>query len=220
MLVSPAEPAQFKSLGKSSPLPEKYGVDFLMLGTPVGIAGIQRKTITDLLASVFDGRLQRELSQMASLDIGMLLLEGVPQWTTEGYLLAPQTWTIKQHIGLLWSIQLAGYWYISTQSPAETYETIKSFESWLAKDNHSGLKRRHIPTRDVWGTKDNTGWQSHLLQSFPGIGPAQADAIIEKFGGLPLRWTVDDLDLQQVKGIGVKKAEQLWKCLNNAGYLT
>jgi DNA uptake protein ComE-like DNA-binding protein len=49
----------------------------------------------------------------------------------------------------------------------------------------------------------------HLLQGFKGIGPVQAAAIYDHFGGVPLVWTAGLLDLVEIPGIGTKRAEAL-----------
>jgi ERCC4-type nuclease len=55
----------------------------------------------------------------------------------------------------------------------------------------------------------NREWALHLLQGFRGIGPVQAAAIYDHFGGVPFVWDVGVFDLMDVPGIGEKRAEQL-----------
>ena len=80
------------------------------------------------------------------------------------------------------------------------------------KPNHSSLDRRPKAV-GTWGKADSREFASHVLQSFPGIGSDLAKRIYDRFG-LPLKWTVDVMDLQQLEGIGPKKAMTIWAALN------
>jgi Holliday junction resolvasome RuvABC DNA-binding subunit len=75
------------------------------------------------------------------------------------------------------------------------------------------LTSRSAASPDEWGTVGNREWAIHLLQGFKGIGPVQAAAIYDWFEGVPIRWDVDMLDLVEVPGIGVKRAEAMINAL-------
>lgn len=215
MLVSPTEPQIFQSLGKTSLVPEEYGVDFMFSSEVFGLVGIQRKEIRDFVASVKDGRLSKELGQMKRLGLSLLVLEGRPQWTNDGLLTqTPTQWRMSQHLGTLWSVQLSGCWIATTTSAQETCTLISAFMRWTAKPRHIALESRPGPASDEWGKVGNREWALHLLQGFRGIGPIQAAAIYDHFGGVPFMWGVGVLDLMDVPGIGEKRAEQLIGALN------
>lgn len=215
MLVSPTEPRLFQSLGKTSLVPEQYGVDFLFASTEFGLCGIQRKELKDFVASVKDGRLAKEIGQMKRLGLAMLVLEGRPSWTNDGLLTSTSTqWRITQHLGTLWSVQLSGCWVATTTSAQETCTLISAFTRWTAKPRHTALESRHGPTSDEWGKVGNREWALHLLQGFRGIGPVQAAAIYDYFGGVPLMWSVGVVDLMEVPGIGETRAERLMEAVN------
>ena len=61
----------------------------------------------------------------------------------------------------------------------------------------------------AWGTPDSRDFQVHLLTGFPGVGPELAERIIDHFGGVPWTWKITVEELQQVAGIGKRKAEQI-----------
>jgi ERCC4-type nuclease len=210
MLVSPTEPAILRTLGKTSLVPEQYGVDFMFPSTEFGLVGIQRKELSDFVASVKDGRLAKEIGQMKRLGLAMLVLEGKPRWTNDGLLTSISTqWRMSQHLGTLWSVQLSGCWLATTTSVQETSTLISAFTRWTAKPRHIALESRPGPTSDEWGKVGNREWALHLLQGFRGIGPVQAAAIYDHFGGLPFLWSVGVIDLMEVAGIGEKRAEGL-----------
>lgn len=184
------------------------------MGTKAGLVGVQRKEIADLIASVRDGRLAKELAQMTQLAIGVLVIEGRVRWTSDGELLSSRSaWTRAQHLGLTFSIQSQGYWINSTEDMDDTMSFVLSLEKWLSKERHT-LGRVRPKVKGEWGNATSKEWGIHLLQSFPGVGYGQATAIYERFGGVPLAWTVEEWDLMDVKGIGARRAGALIRALS------
>lgn len=214
MLVSPAEPKPLRDLGQSSAVPERYGADFLFPSPVFGSIGIQRKELADFVASNYDDRLDRELSQMKALGLGVLLLEGRARFTEDGMAMWTRTkWSVAMHRGRLWSIQNEGVWVDSVESMAETIEWLELFQKWTAKARHG--KRNRKGPRDEWGKSKNADWGCHLLQGFDGIGYETAKALVDAFGGVPLQWSVTEKELLAVKGIGKGRARKLMEALGN-----
>lgn len=205
MLVSPAEPAFLRALGTVSGRCEERGVDFLFPAYQLGPVGVQRKEISDLLASVYDGRLSREIAQMSVLQYKVLLIEGRLQWTQDGFLVSTnRPWTRAQHDGLLWSCQLHGLWTAFTSDIDDTKAWLGRFGKWLLKKTHNGVLTRVGPKPGQWATRESKEWGVHLLQGVEGIGYERAERIWEFFGQVPMAWTVGADDLEQVDGIGPK----------------
>lgn len=214
MLVSPTEPSELRRLGKTSLVPEQYGADFLFASTEFGLVGVQRKELSDFVASVQDGRLGKELGMMKRLGLALLVLEGRALWTNDGLATWTSTrWRATQHLGTLWSVQLSGCWVSTTTSVQETSTLISAFTRWTAKPRHIALESRPGPAADEWGKVGNREWAIHLLQGFRGIGPTHARNIYEHFGSVPLVWSVGLLDLVEVPGIGAGTAERLMDAL-------
>lgn len=215
MFVSAAEPKSLQGLGTYSPLPEQYGSDFLIT-CPVGLVGVQRKEIHDLIASRADGRLARELAQMKQLDIGILLVEGRLKWTSDGQLSTSRSrWTRAQHLGLLFSIQSSGVWVNSSENLSESREYLSALEKWFAKESHKGINVRPKP-QTSWGQVTDRDWGIHVIQSFDGIGPGVAGRIFDMHG-IPLKWTISKEELELVPGVGPKRAAKMWGTLNGKG---
>jgi ERCC4-type nuclease len=216
MLVSPTEPREIQLLGRVSSLPEKYGVDVL-LSARGRLVGVQRKTFPeDYLASLEDGRLQKELMLMQRLDAAVLLLEGQPTW--DGQNLVGRRYTRQQLRTALWSIQLAHGVYVErSDSLEDTCMALAWLETWLRKRRHVGLMRRP-KARDAWGGRvRGQGQALHILQGLPGVGPVLAQAILKHFGGIPLTWTCSQQELEQVTGIGPKTARRLYVIFERGG---
>lgn len=213
MLISPTEPERLRAIGRTSSIPESYGVDYLLLSKHLGQVGVQRKEISDFVASVYDGRLTKELDMMGALGQGILLLEGRPQWTVDGKLVSNGRWTKAQHRGTIWSIHSRGYWIDTVPTLTDSIEYLSLLTKWCQKDRHSSLRSRP-KARSVWGTANDRDWGIHALQSFPGIGYEIAAAIYDKFGGVPLVWTVKPSELETVEGLGPKRVGRLIELLD------
>lgn len=213
MLISPAEPPLIKTLGTVSATPEKYGADILWSERNVsGLVGIQRKEVSDFVASVGDGRLNREMIQLRAVNLPILIIEGNPHWTLDGVLVHKYTrWTRAQHNSLLRSIQMRGVIVESTASVAETIKRVEEIAKWAAKADHTSLDRRPKPGPDEWGKVTDKAWGLHMLQSVPGIGPKQAEVIWDHFGRLPLGLTVSREELMAIRGLGNKRVADIMK---------
>lgn len=219
VFVAPTEPAVLKAMGRVALLPERFGCDVLWMhgGSRYGI---QRKEFHDLLASVDDGRLGKEVGQMSSAKVrGVLVIEGSVRWTSEGDIVTGygRPWRREQWYGMQLAVQLEGVWMVHTANLADTVAFVRSFNTWTKKRGHGSLAARPGP-KGLWGTRaDDRDWAKHVLTSFPSIGPTAADRIFEKFGRVPLKWDCEKGDLLKVKGLGPKKVEQAWVALNGSG---
>lgn len=216
ILIAPTEPMSLKAIGQSSSVPERYGCDVLLSSAARGLCGIQRKEFTDFLASIHDGRLNRELASMSRLHTSILLIEGRPRWSTDGHLMTGSRfgykWTLNAHLNFLRSVQELGVWVETTDSLSETIVAVRAFQDWLSKGKHLSLRTRPRP-RGAWGEPTSAEFCSWVLQSFPGIGPTQAEAILEHFGRLPLQWDVSAEEMMGVKGMGKVRVDNLFKGL-------
>lgn len=212
MFVAPSEPKSLQGLGTYSALPEQFGVDFL-IPCPVGMVGVQRKEIHDLIASRGDGRLARELAQMKQLDIAILLVEGRLKWTSDGVLLTSRSkWTRAEHHGMLFSIQSTGIWVNCCADLMDSKEYLTLLEKWFLKATHKGINTRPKPAT-LWGSRDDRDWAIHAIQSVDGVGPEVAGRIFDKFG-LPFECKVTVAELMTVPGIGKGRAEKIVRAFN------
>lgn len=199
--------------GVADPLPEEHGADYLFSGKP-GLVGIQRKTVPDLLRSLEDGRLAREVALLKRLPVGVLLVEGWPPVAPDGRLLLPgNRYTRAQLRNLLRSVWSEGLLVEHTEGIDDTAAAVLEMRDYYRKEVHRSLAVRPKPKTD-WGSRTDRDWAIHILQGFPGVGPVLAEAIYDRFGEVPLRWTCSRKELQEVDGIGKIRADVLWKTLN------
>ncbi len=219
-LVAPTEPPLLQALGIITLLPESHGCDVLAI-TPTCRVGFQRKTPPDFLASLLDGRLQKQLGQISCstlLTNTILIMEGKFSWTTSGTLASTysqQSYTKANHRSLMVQIQNRGLSIVETDSLSDTVDAILSLTRNLSKTSHDSLLRRpKASAYSSWGVKTSSSWAMHILQSFDSIGPDRAKAIFDYFHTTPLAWSCTEEELTHVPGIGPTLARRLFNSLN------
>lgn len=213
ILVAPSEPPMLKKVGKSSSVPEKYGVDF-MWSTGTGLAGAQRKELGDLIASLRDGRLSKEMGQMKQLTWAALIVEGHGKWTRDGSLVSRYKHFTKKHlVGVMSSVQADGVRLYVTSSLSDTASLIPMLADWTGKPDHGGLVGREPMTKDRWGSSSSRDFGVFLLTGLPGVGPKTAAAIWDRFGKVPFSWDVTDEELLEVDGVGKGTVEKMRKAI-------
>lgn len=231
ILVSPAEPSAFHHIGKPSAATERHGVDFFWTvkrerdgESETQRWGIQRKAIKDLLASVDDERLAKELAQARSLHQTVLVVEGRLRFTTSGDLVLPgknfnlrNRWTRTGLWKLLLTVQSRGWWVVFTDDHAGTIEAIRAVESWSRKADHRSLSARPAMQPVLWGRATDREFAVWVLQSAPGVGPEVAGRIYDHFGGGVVELKVSVEELMEVPGVGKKTAETIAKAFGGDG---
>lgn len=214
LYVSPTEPEPIRVLGRGSLLPEHYGVDVLFAARG-RLCGVQRKRTDDLVASLRDGRLAKELLQMRALHRAVVLVEGEWVWTTDGHWVSGGSWSKSGWWGLVWSLVLEhGVGVLQVATLEESVTAIRRFVAWCQKPSHGSLIRRP-KAQGTWGRPTAQEWAAYVLQAIPAVGPELAQRIVAHFGGLPLAWMCTESDLRQVPGIGPKRARQLMRALGS-----
>lgn len=215
MLIAPTEPPALRAIGQVSMRTERLGVDIAWV-VQSDWWGVQRKEVADFIASMYDGRLSREIAMMKACKQAVLLVEGRLTFTTDGVLLNSgyqKPITRKQIDGFLWSVRSQGIWVDYTTNLQDTIAYVGRLETWTRKEKHTGLVSRPGPTTS-WGVADDRDFAIHLLMGLPGVGKELAERILNHFGRLPWVWDVDEIALTEVEGIGAKTASRIWKAVN------
>lgn len=210
LLATSTEPWQ------TSSLPEKHGCDIL-IPTKAGIVGFQRKALPDLVASIQDGRLNYELSQLiatATVAHSYLIVESNFHTTNDGNYTESNLSVSSLH-SIIAKFHANGVGFLPTQSPRSTLACCLSVSRYIASGKSDVIPRPKQTTNE-WGRTTSESYGVFLLQSFPGIGPKVAKAIYRHFNGVPLAWTVTPAELALVPGIGRRTAERLLSALTPA----
>ena len=218
--VSPTEHQLIHDYPVSSTC-EQHGCDIMFLVNPRSRkdrlrVGVQRKEIKDLLGSVADGRLGKELRQMGNLNTKILIVEGVIRYTNDGTLVDSlgwgKPWGEKALTGLLLSVRMKGVWVVHTDGIAGTKRMIGYLAEWFSKPRHNSLDHRPGPVGLFGSDISDVEWGTYMLQSLPGVGPELAKRIYDMYG-VPWSWDVGMEELLMVEGIGPKRAKAMLRAL-------
>lgn len=220
-LVSPTEHELIKKLGDDaivSPLPEEKGADVLIYSKN-GLYGAQRKAIPhDFISSIQDGRMTRSTSLMIrELKYYEMICEGKFRYYPDGHLAVnrnnPSRFTRKQITGIIFDIKFVKGIHVEyTDDVNGTIQYLRWTYDRLNSSTHYGLLRRPS-LNSVWYVPSIEEIHSWVLQSWKGIGPSTASAIIEKFGRAPLKWTCTIDELSTISRLGRTKAKELIESL-------
>lgn len=212
ILVSPSEPQTILTLlgdvALTHSMPEQHGADYLFFNTNGSKVGVQRKEVNDLLRSLEDGRLVKEVAALRRLQCAVLLVEGPMDFPAEG-----PGYTRRQVRNLLRSVAGTGVRVEHTADLEDTAAALLEMLDYYRKPEHTSMFTRPKAVKNDWKLTTDRDWGMFLLQSFPGIGPVLAGAIFDRFGRVPLAWTCSEKELREVEGIGRKRARELMRSL-------
>lgn len=216
--------------------------DYLLRGKGVTCL-IERVTNSGLLADIESGRMVEKLEGCAEdADIVLLLIERLILPARDNFTLLQEkgdyvfsywgngkssfgqeraevklkfrkvNWHFHSVAEFLTSVSLRWVHKVEfTLSASETAERLKELDAYFTKDFDQHLL--HLARSRPFTMKREDDLQEYILTGFPGIGPERARAIVECFGTLPLRWTVDEKQLSRVEGIGKITAHKLFMAL-------
>jgi ERCC4-type nuclease len=161
-----------------------YRIDDLLL--------FERKTLPDLILSIKDGRLFQQALRLASAPLrAVVILEG------RGRDLAGSGMrreAIQGAISML-TVQL-GLPLLRAMDPEETASLMLA----TARQAHA-CATGALP-RCGQRPRGKRRVQSHILQGLPGIGPARAQRLVERFGSIEAIIAAPAQELARVPGIG------------------
>ena len=184
LLIAHTEPPRRRQLATTSGGPERHGCDVVWTTATGELAGVQRKTLTDLWASVRDGRLSREVAAMERLAFAVLVLEGRVRWSASGTLATARAPLDRDQLwGIVLSAQRRRIHVVHTDDLDDTAAAIGHIRRWHDQVRHASLDARPRPA----GPPGTRAWGVHLLQGFPLIGPVVAGHIVDHFSGVPSR---------------------------------
>ena len=164
--------------------------DYLLGGT----IGIERKTVTDFAASLTSGRLFQQVAHLkATVRKPVLLIEGerasitgVQPNAVQGALVSVSN---RWHIPILWSRD--------ADETAYTIHLIAKQNSELHQRWQPGSVKKPLTKREL---------QQQMLKTLPQTGQHTPETLLNQFGSIERLLTADEDELQQVKGIGKKRA--------------
>jgi Fanconi anemia group M protein len=159
---------------------------------------IERKTRSDFIASLVDGRLFPQVARLAhSRYRSLMLIEGptpanapgVHRHSVEGALVS---------IAVMWRLPV-----LHSTDVDESYRLLR----FLA-DQGSQSRRTVLPRYDRKPKRLATR-RLFVLQGLPGVGPELARRLLAQLGSVERVMTADAVALGAVRGIGPKKAARI-----------
>ena len=216
-IITTNEPKKIKDL-----LPDliesPMGYD-IKLFTKIGTIGIERKKIPgDLISSVDDGRLGREILAMRDdTDFQVILLHGRIRYDKDGTVhLAKKVksyWTEVAINNLLRTIEYVECCFL--EYAANNYDLIRvlhELQEYLDKGKHMSLKGRpSIQKNWIIPTKEEK--VMYFYQGLPGIRVARAREIYNYFPAPLELFCATPVDIAKVPGIGKNTAKGIYNFL-------
>ncbi len=157
---------------------------------------VERKTLPDLAVSVIDGRLFRQMTRLAMSPLkGVLILEGRSR---DLYGTGIRREALQG--ALITTSLILGIPVLRSLDPCETAQLIIFAARQVKFAAAGGLYR------SGYRPKGKRRRQLYILQSLPGVGPARAARLLDRFGSVQnvLNASVDSI--ADVEGIGPETA--------------
>jgi len=169
--------------------------------------GIERKTVSDFVNSLIDGRLFEQAKNLKSNFVRpMYIVEGDLKEMFSARNVKPQA---------IWAAMLSLIvdWKIPVLFSSGTEETAALIVAAAKREQQEGKKQ--ISLREEHKPKIIPEMQQFLIEGLPGIGPIAARALLKQFGSPAKILSAGLSELQDVEGIGPKKAELIKKILES-----
>lgn len=161
--------------------------------------GVERKTVQDLVSSIYDSRIFYQAHRISSSYAKpYLLIEG------DSKEVAKLASNIKSYYGAIASVSLAyGLRMLFTANQRETAIAIEE----LARNARSRpvTLARELPPK----SKSVSQQQLYMVSSLPGVGTKLAKRLLLKFGTPRRIMNLTEGELSMTAGIGWKKAERI-----------
>jgi len=165
--------------------------------------GIERKTQNDFLNSIVDNRLISQLIVLKeNFDIPILIIEG------DENMYEIRNFHPNSIRGMLAAIA------VDFQIPTIFTKNVRDTAGLIAVIAKRIEKSKKLPSllkkRKPLTIKEQ---QEYIIESFPGIGPTLAKALLKKFKTIEKIINADEDELKKVKKLGPKKIEAIKKVL-------
>lgn len=212
---------------------EKKGCDVYIVLPKIRI-GIQRKTWSDLVMSLDDGRLAGSIPKM-DMAVKICIIEGKVAFDREGHMVVRSRRTPRNREGFvtlrhtresLAGVALSlryvhGLDVFYTDSEYDTAALVVHVGHYFGKDEHRGIVGRRTYIRgggeSPWGVVTSEERQLTQRVNFLmgiGVGEKTARGLLARYNGrIPLKWALTREELLSVPLIGEATADRLLKIL-------
>ncbi|MFT3948285.1 MAG: ERCC4 domain-containing protein [Agriterribacter sp.] len=165
--------------------------------------GVERKSAEDFVQSIICNRLFDQVARLKkSVSRTLLIVEGNPYHTDHKI----QCSAIR---GAVLSVLIA--WQVPVIFSKNREDTVALLLAIVRQDKTT-LPQLKAPKN--YRSKKLASRQLFFLQGIPGIGPALAARMLEKFGSLKAAVNATEKELQNVEGIGKGNAKKIFDFIN------
>ncbi|MEM0026762.1 MAG: ERCC4 domain-containing protein [Ignisphaera sp.] len=171
--------------------------------------GIERKTASDFIRSLVDGRLFDQATRLVNeFEKAIMIIEGSLKE-------AAKLSNIRRGaiIGAYITLALdVGIITLSSRDEEETAEIIKRIAARQGKSKNAMISVKKPSQKPL--SSDIMEWQLYILQAFPHVGPKIAVRILEKFGSIYNFCTASPSDLMKIEGLSEKRATEIYQVIH------
>jgi ERCC4-type nuclease len=147
---------------------------------------VERKTISDFVASLHDGRWAQQIPRLQSAQFPILLLEGALEYSPDGKVMLrgqEQAWSPEYLDGALLTAQRLGVYVAHCPSgPGAVARKLVSLQRWCDRLIHSTLEPRGAGSLYSSDPAENAAIA--MLCCLPGVGQSTSRRLIDKWGSV------------------------------------
>lgn len=172
----------------------------------------ERKTLPDLAASIASGRLFSQALRLVEVEAlrPAVILEGTSaDWRGSG---------MRREAVQGALVTLTLFFALPVLRTRSAEETVNVFLYAARQWRTAGFQGMRRPGRRP---RDRRAVQRRILESLPGVGPARAERLLERFGSVRAVLAADERALAEVEGVGERIAGKIeWAVKETAaGYI-
>ncbi|MEM5815975.1 MAG: ERCC4 domain-containing protein [Candidatus Aenigmatarchaeota archaeon] len=164
--------------------------------------GIERKTFSDFISSILDGRIFHQTKKMIeTYEKRIIIVEGFEnlERVNENY-----------YLSILGYLAINKISVIFTKSKMESAKLIY----WILKKENDSGKKNYFSYRIRKKEENLVDIQKRILSSFPGISLVLSERIIKKFKSIRNFVLASERDLMKIDGIGEKLSKKIKKIID------
>ncbi len=168
--------------------------------------GIERKSATDFVKSIVDGRLFDQARRLCdAFEKPVIIIEGSLSRALKSFNVRRSA---VQGAYLALGLDM-GIVVVFTRSEEESAEIIKRI-AVREQEKRGGFRAISVRKPRISTVEE---WQLHILQCFPHIGPKMARRILEVFGSIQRFCNASPGELARIEGLGEKRASEIVQIL-------
>lgn len=167
---------------------------------------IERKTMDDFLASIIDKRLLSQMAEMRrNFQVPVLILEGVDELYAQRNIHPNAVRGALSSIAVDYDIPI-----IPTEDEEDTAQMVLMLARREQEDNDRVVALRGEKKPELLNER-----QRFIVESLPHVSAVLADRLLERFGTVEAVMGAAQKQLQEVEGIGEKKAAEIRKAVKS-----